>query len=194
MLAPSDRQLEVLPLIFLGKSNDEIAQILGISSLTVKNHVQTLLRKLCVPNRMAAVYIALKKGYLQPPEVEPPPAVEPEPPLNSDPHPAPLPPQKWIQHRGIKLCWETMEATIDDNPVKLYRVLFRLLHFFVLNPHRTHTRQTLLDYVHSQDRACEERTVDVHIRHLRIALEKHGYGDLVETVRGIGYRLRSTQT
>lgn len=185
--------MAVLPLIFLGKSNDEIGQILCISPRAIKNHVQGLLRKLNATNRIAACYQAIRKGYLDPPDLEPPapPRAKQYAPVNKAPEPEPLPPSKWISHRGIRLCWESMEAEIDGKPLELQRSHFRLLHFFILNPHRTHSRQTLLDYVHSQDRAHEERTIDVHIRRLRVLLEPYGYGGLILTIRCVGYRLEA---
>ncbi len=65
---------------------------------------------------------------------------------------------------------------------------FRLLHFFMTHPERVYTRPQLLDQVWGDDVFVEERTVDVHIRRLRLALEPSGHATLVQTVRGSGYR------
>ena len=65
---------------------------------------------------------------------------------------------------------------------------FRLLQFFMSHPDRVYTRSQLLDRVWSRGSFVEERTVDVHIRRLRKALELVGYEGLVQTVRGAGYR------
>lgn len=67
---------------------------------------------------------------------------------------------------------------------------FKLLHFLLTHPERVYTRTQLLDHVWGDHVFVEERTVDVHIRRLRQALEPTGYDRLVETVRGVGYRLR----
>ena len=67
---------------------------------------------------------------------------------------------------------------------------FRLLRFFMARPERVMTRQALLDGVWGDHVFIEERTVDVHVRRLRLALEPSGHDALVETVRGGGYRLR----
>ena len=67
---------------------------------------------------------------------------------------------------------------------------FRLLRFLMSRPDRVMTRQALLDGVWGDHVFIEERTVDVHVRRLRIALEPSGHDALVETVRGGGYRLR----
>jgi len=67
---------------------------------------------------------------------------------------------------------------------------FRLLHFFMTHPERVHSRAQLLDRVWGDHVFVEERTVDVHIRRLRQALEASGHDRLVETVRSSGYRMR----
>ena len=79
-------------------------------------------------------------------------------------------------------------ATLDLGPTE-----FRLLHFLMAHPERVHSRSQLLDHVWGNQVFVEERTVDVHIRRLRSALEKSGHDRLVQTVRGTGYRL-STQS
>ncbi|HSB48645.1 MAG TPA: winged helix-turn-helix domain-containing protein, partial [Burkholderiales bacterium] len=68
---------------------------------------------------------------------------------------------------------------------------FRLLHFFMTHPERVHSRAQLLDRVWGDHVFVEERTVDVHIRRLRQALEASGHDRLVETVRSSGYRMRA---
>ena len=65
---------------------------------------------------------------------------------------------------------------------------FRLLHFFMTHAERVHSRAQLLDQVWGDHIFVEERTVDVHIRRLRSALEATGHDRLIQTVRGSGYR------
>ena len=65
---------------------------------------------------------------------------------------------------------------------------FRLLHFFMTHPERVFSRSQLLDQVWGDHVFVEERTVDVHIRRLRKALEPSGHDHHIETVRGSGYR------
>ena len=65
---------------------------------------------------------------------------------------------------------------------------FKLLHFFMTHPERVYSRIQLLDYVWGDHVFIEERTVDVHIRRLRSALEQAGQDHAVQTVRGVGYR------
>ena len=65
---------------------------------------------------------------------------------------------------------------------------YRLLEFFMSHPERVYSRGQLLDRVWGSNVYVEERTVDVHIRRLRKALEPHGHDALIQTVRGAGYR------
>ncbi len=66
---------------------------------------------------------------------------------------------------------------------------FRLLKFLMARPDRVHSRTQLLDQVWGDHVYIEERTVDVHIRRLRLALEPTKHDGMIETVRGSGYRL-----
>ncbi|MEW5791850.1 MAG: phosphate regulon transcriptional regulator PhoB [Pseudomonadota bacterium] len=68
---------------------------------------------------------------------------------------------------------------------------FKLLRFLMSHPERVFTRNALLDRVWGQQVYVEERTVDVHIRRLRKALEPFGCENYIETVRGSGYRFRA---
>ena len=77
----------------------------------------------------------------------------------------------------------TRAQTIDLSPTE-----FRLLHCLMRNADRVLSRSRLLDLVWGDEVYIEERTVDVHIRRLRQALQATGHDRLVETVRGGGYR------
>jgi two-component system phosphate regulon response regulator PhoB len=83
-------------------------------------------------------------------------------------------------------------VTGDGTPVDLGPTEFRLLHFMMTHPERVYSRAQLLDHVWGDHVFVEERTVDVHIRRLRLALEPTHHENLIDTVRGAGYRL-STQ-
>jgi two-component system, OmpR family, phosphate regulon response regulator PhoB len=83
----------------------------------------------------------------------------------------------------------THRVTADGSPVELGPTEFRLLKFFMARPERVHSRTHLLDQVWGDHVYIEERTIDVHIRRLRRALEPYGKARMLETVRGSGYRL-----
>lgn len=89
---------------------------------------------------------------------------------------------------GLEVDAASQRVTAKGEPVKLGPTEYRLLHFFVSHPDRVYTREQVLDRVWGQNIYVEERTVDVHIRRLRKALEPHGYENMIQTVRGTGYR------
>jgi two-component system phosphate regulon response regulator PhoB len=80
-------------------------------------------------------------------------------------------------------------VTRDGTPIHLGPTEFRLLRFFMQHPGRVFSREQLLDQVWGHDIYVEARTVDVHIRRLRKAINFAGATDLVRTVRGAGYAL-----
>ena len=73
--------------------------------------------------------------------------------------------------------------TLDVSPTE-----FRLMQFFMSNPDKVYSRTHLLDQVWGRSVYIEERTVDVHIRRLRKLLGEFGREELIQTVRGFGYR------
>ncbi|HVT35029.1 MAG TPA: phosphate regulon transcriptional regulator PhoB [Nevskiaceae bacterium] len=89
---------------------------------------------------------------------------------------------------GLEVDAASQRVTAKGEPVRLGPTEYRLLHFFVSHPERVYTREQVLDRVWGQNVYVEERTVDVHIRRLRKALEPHGYENMIQTVRGTGYR------
>jgi two-component system phosphate regulon response regulator PhoB len=83
----------------------------------------------------------------------------------------------------------THRVACDSVEIKLGPTEFRLLHFFMTHPERVHSRSQLLDRVWGDHVFIEERTVDVHVKRLRAALEPAQCQRMIETVRGAGYRL-----
>ncbi len=82
---------------------------------------------------------------------------------------------------------------IGDDEIALGPTEYRLLQFFMQHPDRVYSRGQVLDRVWGGNVYVEERTVDVHIRRLRKALEGYGYDKLIRTVRGAGYRFSPDQ-
>lgn len=97
-----------------------------------------------------------------------------------------------IQVGTLSLDPENRAVSIAGKAISIGPTEFRLLHYLMRTPGRLHSRAHLLDHVWGQGSFIEERTVDVHILRLRKLLKKHGIDNLVETVRGGGYRLRET--
>ena len=93
-----------------------------------------------------------------------------------------------VEVEGLRLDPLTHRVSGDGRNLDLGPTEFRLLHFFMTHPERVHSRALLLDQVWGDHVFVEERTVDVHIRRLRAALEASGHHRLIQTVRGSGYR------
>ena len=94
----------------------------------------------------------------------------------------------------LKLDPLTHRVTVEEQTVPLGPTEFRLLRFLLARPERVHSRAQLLDQVWGDHVYIEERTIDVHIRRLRLALAPFGADRMIETVRGSGYRLALPRT
>jgi len=95
-----------------------------------------------------------------------------------------------LEVEELLLDAESRRIFIADTPVDMGPTEFNLLQFFMSHPERAYTRSQLLDQVWGANVYVEERTVDVHIRRLRKALQtaERDYSNLIQTVRGTGYR------
>ena len=102
---------------------------------------------------------------------------------------APESAQEPLSVGGLTLDPLTHRVTANGQAIAMGPTEFRLLRFLLARPERVHSRAQLLDQVWGDHVYIEERTVDVHVRRLRLALEPYGLANLVETVRGSGYRL-----
>ncbi|NBS17370.1 MAG: phosphate regulon transcriptional regulatory protein PhoB [Gammaproteobacteria bacterium] len=93
-----------------------------------------------------------------------------------------------IELGGITLLPDQHRITITGVPVTISPTEFRLLEFLLSHPERVYSRAQLLDQVWGRHTFIEERTVDVHIRRLRKLLSEFDRENLIQTVRGFGYR------
>ena len=93
-----------------------------------------------------------------------------------------------VEAGGLVLDTASHRVTAGDQTVTLGPTEYRLLQFFMEHPERVYTRGQVLDRVWGGNVYVEERTVDVHIRRLRKALEPFASDGLIQTVRGSGYR------
>jgi two-component system, OmpR family, phosphate regulon response regulator PhoB len=96
-----------------------------------------------------------------------------------------------VEVEGLRLDPASRRVSAGEHRLTLSPAEFRLLHFLLTHPGRVYTRTQLLDQVWGDHVYIEERTVDVHIRRLRKALEPSGHDRLIDTVRGAGYGLRT---
>jgi two-component system, OmpR family, phosphate regulon response regulator PhoB len=78
--------------------------------------------------------------------------------------------------------------TIGNQHVDISPTEFRMVQFFMTHPDKVFSRSQLLDQIWGRSVFIEERTIDVHIRRLRKVLDEYNRGDLLQTVRGFGYK------
>ena len=95
-----------------------------------------------------------------------------------------------LYDRGrLRINFDSHEAWLDGRALELSLREFELLKFFVRNPNRVYDRLTILDLVWGNDTYVEPRTVDVHVRRLRLLVERDPANpELIHTVRGVGYK------
>ena len=93
-----------------------------------------------------------------------------------------------IMAGDLTIDTEQHRLTIGNQVVEVSPTEFRLMQFFMTHPDKVFNRTQLLDQVWGRSVYIEERTVDVHIRRLRKILEIYNREDVVQTVRGFGYR------
>lgn len=95
-----------------------------------------------------------------------------------------------LEVQGLTLDSDSRRVYVGGKPLSIGPTEFNLLQFFMTHPERAYTRTQLLDQVWGANVYVEERTVDVHIRRLRKALntDQGDCSNLIQTVRGTGYR------
>jgi len=93
-----------------------------------------------------------------------------------------------IEIGGVIIDHLSRRVTANGQRIDIAPTEYRLLYFFMSHADRAFSRSQLLDQVWGDQVYVEERTVDVHVRRLRKALEASGHEGLLQTVRGVGYR------
>ena len=106
-------------------------------------------------------------------------------------HVAPMP-DEMVSAGKLELSPGSHRVTAKGEAIELGPTEFRLLHFFMTHAERVYSRTQLLDQVWGTQVFVEERTVDVHVRRLRAALEPVEMDSLIQTVRGSGYRFSTS--
>ncbi|HLJ19149.1 MAG TPA: winged helix-turn-helix domain-containing protein, partial [Stellaceae bacterium] len=97
-----------------------------------------------------------------------------------------------LRYADLVMDLASHRVTRNSDPVHLGPTEFRLLRVLLERPGRVFSREQLLDAVWGRESEIEPRTVDVHIRRLRKALNEEGRRDLIRTVRAAGYAVDQT--
>lgn len=111
-------------------------------------------------------------------------------PAATEPSALPLHPMSDIYEKGrLRIDFAAYEVWLEGRPVHLSLRDFELLRFFVRSPNRVYDRSLILKLVWGNDTHVTPRTVDVHVRRLRLRVERDAANpELIVTVRGVGYR------
>jgi two-component system phosphate regulon response regulator PhoB len=155
----SEAQTKGIPIIMLTARGDERDKVLGLES-----GADDYITKPFSPRELMARIRAVMRRHI---------------PTLSDDN---------LAAGGLELSPSSHRVTARGQTIELGPTEFRLLHFFMTHAERVYSRTQLLDQVWGTQVFVEERTVDVHIRRLRASLENSGLDDLIQTVRGSGYR------
>lgn len=165
----SNEKTKAIPILMLTARGEEADKVAGLNA-----GADDYVTKPFSPNEFIARVKALLRRHTPEPDIDAPLIVGP---LRLDQG----------GHRLIAV-W----PGFDPKSIALGPTDFKLLQFLMLNPERVHTRNQLLDGVWGNDKYIDERTIDVHIKRLREALQPSGCDRFVETVRGAGYRITKT--
>ena len=154
-----DRETAELPIIMLTACAEEGDKVAGLDG-----GADDYITKPFSPRELLArIHAVLRRGPLQ----------------NSE---------ERVAFEGLELDQAGQRVTAAGRDVTLGPTEYRMLEFFMTHPDRVYTRDQLLDRIWGGNVYVEERTIDVHIRRLRKALEHYGFDKFVQTVRGSGYR------
>jgi two-component system phosphate regulon response regulator PhoB len=97
-----------------------------------------------------------------------------------------------VEINGLRIDSASVRVTLGGHPVPVRPLEFRLLRYFMTQPNRVHTRDEIIDQVWRRKQYVAPRAVDVQVRRLRRLLTDIGYGECIQTVRGMGYRFGET--
>ncbi len=159
----ADARTKDIPIIMLTARGDERDKILGLES-----GADDYITKPFSPRELMARIRAVLRRHI------------------------PALPDETVTADRLELSPSSHRVTAKGKAIDLGPTEFRLLHFFMTHPERVYSRTQLLDQVWGTQVFVEERTVDVHIRRLRAALEPVEMDRVVQTVRGSGYRFSTS--
>ena len=159
----ADARTKDIPIIMLTARGDERDKILGLES-----GADDYITKPFSPRELMARIRAVLRRHI------------------------PAMPDEAVSAGELELSPATHRVSVRGKGIELGPTEFRLLHFFMTHPERVYSRTQLLDQVWGTQVFVEERTVDVHIRRLRAALEPVEMDNVIQTVRGSGYRFSTS--
>lgn len=158
------REFSNMPIIFLTAKDDEMDQIMGIESYGADDYITKPFNILLVKAKIKS--IMKRSGRKNDVEEK----------------------KKVLEKNGLRIECESRRVYIDDEEVKLTAKEYDLLELLAFNPNKVYSRENLLNVVWGYDYPGDVRTVDVHIRRLRVKIEKNcDEPTYIHTKWGVGY-------
>ena len=158
-----NRETETLPIIMLTAKGDQVDKILGFE-MGADDYIT---KPFNVRELIARVRAVLRRIEARPDSEK----------------------REQFAYKGLQIDYGSYEVTVDGEKIDLGPKELKLLQFLTGHPGRVYTRDQLLDYVWGDETFVEPRTVDVHVSHLRSAIEEDKKKpQYILTVRGIGYK------
>ncbi|MGO9136583.1 MAG: response regulator [Syntrophales bacterium] len=156
-------ETEALPIIMLTAKGDQLDKILGFE-MGADDYIT---KPFNVRELIARVRAVLRRAEARPDSEK----------------------REQFTYKGLQIDYSSYEVTVDGVKIDLGPRELKLLQFLTGHPGRVYTRDQLLDYVWGDETFVEPRTVDVHVSHLRSAIEEDKKKPrYILTVRGIGYK------
>jgi phosphate regulon transcriptional regulator PhoB len=156
-------ETETLPIIMLTAKGDQVDKILGFEMGTD----DYITKPFNVRELIARVRSVLRRAEVRPDSEK----------------------RRQFVYKGLEIDYGSYEVTVDGRKIDLGPKELKLLQFLTQHPGRVYTRDQLLDYVWGDETFVEPRTIDVHVSHLRMAIEEdEKKPQYILTVRGIGYK------
>ena len=97
-----------------------------------------------------------------------------------------------IEYKGIRLNPDNFSVTVNGSPLELTKHEFRILDLLLKNPDRAFSKQQIYDFAWEDTYLGEDNTVNVHVSNLRKKIKKYTDQEYIETVWGIGFKLRKS--
>ena len=174
----SDPATGAIPIIMLTARGAEADIVLGLG-VGADDYVT----KPFSPRELVArVQAMLRRGRPGPPAPAPAMAMAPDPDVDL----AGDPERRRVEVGAVVVDPDRHEVLVDGTPVRLTPTELRLLHVLLRRPGRVYSREQLVERVMGDNAWITDRTIDVHVRAIRRKLGERG--DVVETIRGVGYR------
>lgn len=161
------RKTSSIPILFLSSKDEEIDKVLGLE-LGGDDYVT---KPFSARELIARIHAILKRSSAHPPAHSDTPTSQP------------------LQHGHLSLDVTRHLVQWQERSVDLTAQEFSIIHYLMTHPERVFTRELIMQHSYRMNIHVSDRTIDSHIRHIREKFAQTGCTTVIETIRGVGYRL-----